>query len=160
MGHVEGLEAERWTRDTLHGAMVLLHDIIEMLHLADRDRRTVVHVVALNSRFVRGPAVDGALLGHATATNHCDQERIREIPPHPHQNDSLGKMRPRETDGHRRSPSWYPLARGGRTYHKLRQMEVVTEPMRGCNVLVKCAIGVVFQVCFVMAQGCPAGMTS
>src|SRR4029077_9884655 len=54
--------------DPLYGAMVLLHDIIEILGLADFDRGAVFLVGGLDRRFVGGAAVDGDLLVHATMT--------------------------------------------------------------------------------------------
>jgi hypothetical protein len=59
--------------------MILLHNIVEILNLADGDRGAVLFIVALDGRFIGRTAVDGDLLGHAMATNSLGEEAFRRL---------------------------------------------------------------------------------
>src|SRR2546428_98698 len=54
--------------------MILLHNIVEILHLADGDRGTVLLVVALDGRFMGRATINGDLLRHAVAADRLGQE--------------------------------------------------------------------------------------
>jgi hypothetical protein len=54
--------------------MILLHNIVEILNLADGDRDTVLLVVALDGRFIGRAAINGDLLRHAVAADRLGQE--------------------------------------------------------------------------------------
>jgi hypothetical protein len=45
--------------------MVLLHDVVQIVGLADDDRGAVFFIISLDGRFVSRTAIDGDLLGHA-----------------------------------------------------------------------------------------------
>ena len=57
-GGPKGFEAEHWTREPFHGAMVLLNDIIQILGVADYDRRLVRLIVVRNCCRVRATFID------------------------------------------------------------------------------------------------------
>src|SRR5712691_3939808 len=67
---VERLEPQHRPGDPLYCTMVLLHDVIEILGLADDDRGAVFLVVALDGRFVGRTPIDGDFLGHSTMTTN------------------------------------------------------------------------------------------
>jgi hypothetical protein len=54
--------------------MILLHNIVEILNLADGDRGAVLLVVALDGRFIGRATINGDLLRHAVAANRLGQE--------------------------------------------------------------------------------------
>jgi hypothetical protein len=56
------LEAEHRTRQPFHGAMVLLHEVIEIFRVADDTRGLVRLVVMRNRRRVAATLIDGNLL--------------------------------------------------------------------------------------------------
>src|SRR2546427_8961614 len=62
-------------------------------------------------------------------------QRIRHIPPHPHENDLCGEMGTLKIDRHRRSPSCITVGHRGRSYCKSPQMKICdktvpTTPLR------------------------------
>ena len=59
--------------------MILFHDVIEILDLADDDRGAVLRVVALDGRFIGRAPVNGDLLGHAVAADRLGQEAFRGL---------------------------------------------------------------------------------
>ena len=56
--------------------MILLHNIVEILDLADSDRGAVLLVVALDGRFIGRASIDGDLLWHTVAADGLDQEPL------------------------------------------------------------------------------------
>src|SRR5262249_28280620 len=56
--------------------MILFHDIVEILDLADGDGGTVLLVVALNSRLIGRTPINGDLLGHTVTADGLDQEPL------------------------------------------------------------------------------------
>src|SRR3954449_3673033 len=54
----KGLEAQHGTCDPFHGSMILLHDIIEILAVADSDGRLVDPIVMLDCCRVRATLID------------------------------------------------------------------------------------------------------
>ena len=56
---VERLESSHRPGHAFHGAMVLLHDVIEILDLADLDGRPVLLIISLDGRFVGRTSVNG-----------------------------------------------------------------------------------------------------
>jgi hypothetical protein len=56
--------------------MILFHDIVEILDLADGDGGTVLLVVALDGRFIGRTSIDGDLLWHAVAADCLEQEPL------------------------------------------------------------------------------------
>src|SRR5215510_12501376 len=59
--------------------MILLHNVVEILDLADFDRGAMFFIVALDSRFIRGTPIDGDLLWHAVTTDCLDQKTFRGL---------------------------------------------------------------------------------
>ncbi len=59
------LVAHHWVCDSLHGSVVLLHDVVEVLLLAQFDVPAGVGIHATNGRGVGATFVDGDLLGQA-----------------------------------------------------------------------------------------------
>src|SRR5262245_2633101 len=59
--------------------MVLLHNIVEILDLADSDRSAVLLVVALDSRFIGRAAINGDLLRHAVPADRFGQEAFGRL---------------------------------------------------------------------------------
>jgi len=49
--------------------MILLHNVVEILDLADGDRGAVLGIVALDGSFIGRTPVDGDLLRHAVAAD-------------------------------------------------------------------------------------------
>ena len=76
LGRVKRFEPEHGPCHPLHSSMVLFHDIIEILDLADGDRGAVLLVVALDGRFIGRTPVDGDLLRHAVAADRLGQEAL------------------------------------------------------------------------------------
>src|SRR6266487_7054406 len=64
----------------------------------------------------------------STELKHHPQGR-RQIPSDAHENDLLRKMRPLETDRHRRAPSCITVGHRGRSYRKSPQREIATKPI-------------------------------
>jgi hypothetical protein len=56
--------------------MILFHDIIEILDLADGDGGTVLLVVALDRRLIGRTPIDGDLLWHAVAADGLGQKPL------------------------------------------------------------------------------------
>ena len=73
---VEGFEPLHRTRDPLYYSMVLLHDIIKVLHLADDDRGAVLCVIAANSRSVGRAPIDSDLLRHPVTADGLGEEAL------------------------------------------------------------------------------------
>src|SRR5262249_54988251 len=75
------------------------------------------------------PPVDGRMIHlhptffHEFLDMACAQ-RIRHIPPHPHENDLFGEMGTLKTDRHRRSPSCITVGHRGRSYGKSPPMKI------------------------------------
>jgi len=59
--------------------MVLLHDIVEILDLADDDGGTVLRVVALDRRLIGRTPVDGDLLWHPMTTDRFLEKAERRL---------------------------------------------------------------------------------
>src|SRR5256885_8612600 len=205
--------------------MILLHNVVEILDLADGDRGAMFFIVALDGRFIGGTSIDSDLLWHAVATDRLGQkafggllvallrqeeinglallihrtveipplalhldirlihapadpdlpfaamerlfeegtilddppvdgrvihlhptffhefldmacaQRIRHIPPHPHENDLCGEMGTLKTDRHRRSPSCITVGHRGRSYCKSPQMKICDKtPASPCSL--------------------------
>src|SRR5207237_9223505 len=57
-----------------HPAMKLLHNMVEILHLADGDRGAVRLVIALDGRFIDRAAINADLLRDAVAADRLGQE--------------------------------------------------------------------------------------
>jgi hypothetical protein len=80
------------------------------------------------------PPVDGRVVDQYATFLHeffhmaCTQ-RIRYVPPHPHENDLLREMGSFEADGHRSAPSLIMLNHGGRSYLKEPQLRIATDPL-------------------------------
>src|SRR5439155_12825418 len=80
------------------------------------------------------PSINGGVIQLHPAFFHeffdvaCAQG-IRQIPPDAHENDLLRKMRPLETDRHRRTPSCITVDHRGRAYRKSPQMKIATKPL-------------------------------
>ena len=67
LGRLEGLEPQPRTSDPFHGAVILLHDVIEILYLVDGDRSAVLSVAALNSSGTGFAAIDREARRHTVA---------------------------------------------------------------------------------------------
>ena len=65
----EGLEAEHETSDPFHGAMVLLHEVIEIFRVADDNSRLVNLVVVRDRCRVATTLIDGDLLRQSLSAN-------------------------------------------------------------------------------------------
>ena len=65
----KGLEAEHRTRQPFHGSMVLLHDIIEILGVADDNGGLVRLVVVRNRCRVAPTLIDGDFLRQSLGAN-------------------------------------------------------------------------------------------
>ena len=59
--------------------MILLHNIVEILNLADGDRGAVLLVIALDGRFIRRTPIDGDFLRHAMTADRFGQETLRGL---------------------------------------------------------------------------------
>ncbi len=59
--------------------MVLLHDIIQVFHLPNRDGGAVLLVVVLDGRFIGRTPVDRDRLGHAVTAERFGQEALRGL---------------------------------------------------------------------------------
>ena len=62
-------EPQHRPRHSFHAAVILLHDIIEILGLADDDRGAVCFIIALDGRFVGRAPINGNFLRHAVAAD-------------------------------------------------------------------------------------------
>ena len=77
---VERLESSHRPGHAFHGAMVLLHDVIEILDLADLDGRPVLLIISLDGRFVGRTSVNGDFLWHPTMpTDGFHQEGLGRL---------------------------------------------------------------------------------
>ena len=56
--------------------MILLHNIVEILYLADGDRGPVLFIVALDGRFIRRTPVNSDLLWHTVTANRLRQKSL------------------------------------------------------------------------------------
>ena len=72
----KGLEPQHRPGHPLHRTMILFHDIVEILDLADGDRRAVLGIVALDGRFIGRAPVNGDLLRHAVAADRLGQKAL------------------------------------------------------------------------------------
>ena len=79
LGCVEGLKAEGRDHLLLHEAMVLLHDVIEVLALPDLDLGAGLFVVRLDARGVRAALVDVDLVWNAVALDRTPQKSQSRI---------------------------------------------------------------------------------
>jgi hypothetical protein len=68
-GRPKGLEAEHRMREPFHRAMVLLHDIIELLGVPDDNGGLVRLVVVRNRRRVAATLINSDLLGDPLSAN-------------------------------------------------------------------------------------------
>ena len=73
---VKRFEPQHGPGHPLHASMILFHNIVEILDLADGDRGAVLLVVALDGRFIGRTPVDGDLLRHAVAADRLGQEPL------------------------------------------------------------------------------------
>jgi hypothetical protein len=77
---VERLESSHRPGHAFYGAMVLLHNVIEILDLADLDGRPVLLIIRLDGRFVGRTPVHGDFLRHPTMPTDCfDQEGLGRV---------------------------------------------------------------------------------
>ena len=58
-GRPKGFEAEHGTSKPFHGSMILLHDIIEILAVANNDGRLLRLIVVRNGCGIRATLIDG-----------------------------------------------------------------------------------------------------
>ena len=65
----ERFEAEHRPHHTLHGSMVLLHDIIEILTVADNDGRLLSLIIVRNRCRVRATLIDRDFLRQPLGAN-------------------------------------------------------------------------------------------
>jgi len=65
----EGLEAEHETSDPFHGAMVLLHEVIEIFRVADDNRDLVHPLIGCNRRRVAATLIDRDFLRQSLTAN-------------------------------------------------------------------------------------------
>lgn len=70
----ERLEAEHGSDDAFDGPMILLHDVVEILHLSQFDRRAGFSLNALDGGRVGAAFVDGDLVGQAMLADGAFQE--------------------------------------------------------------------------------------
>ena len=75
-GGPKGFEAEHGTHEPFHGAMVLLHEIIEILGVANDDSRLVRLIVVRYCCRVRTTFIDGDFLREPLGANGLAQERL------------------------------------------------------------------------------------
>ena len=76
LGGAKRFEPQHGPCHPLHSAMILFHDIVEILDLADGDRGTVFLIIALDGRFIGRTPIDGDLLRHAVAADRLGQEPL------------------------------------------------------------------------------------
>ena len=69
VGRPKRLETQHGTRDPFHGSLILLHDIIEILGVAEDDRGLVRLVVVRNRCRVAATPVDGDFLRQPLGAN-------------------------------------------------------------------------------------------
>src|SRR5262245_53292189 len=79
LGCIKRLKPQHRPCHPLDTSMILLHNIIEILDLADSDRGAVLLVVALDGRFIGRAAVNGDLLRHAVAADRLGQEAFGRL---------------------------------------------------------------------------------
>ena len=59
LGFRKRLEPEHGTRDPFHRSMVLFHDVIEILDLADFDRGAMCLIITFDGGFIGLTSIDG-----------------------------------------------------------------------------------------------------
>ena len=64
---------------SLYTAMILLHNVVEILDLTDGDRGAVLGIIALDGRFIGRTPVDRDLLGHAVAAERFLEKAERGL---------------------------------------------------------------------------------
>ena len=69
LGCLERFKPQHGPCHPLYTSMILLHNVVEILDLADGDRGAVLGIVALDGRFIGRTPVDGDLLRHAMAAD-------------------------------------------------------------------------------------------
>src|SRR6266850_839319 len=74
LGRFKRLEPQHGTGDPLHAAMVLLHQIIEIVHLTDDDRGPVLRVVASDGRGIGLAPINRDRLWHAMTPNRLGEK--------------------------------------------------------------------------------------
>jgi hypothetical protein len=72
-GTPEGFKTEHGTREPFHRSMILLHNIIERLALADDNRGLLYLVVVRDRRCVAPTLIDGDLLRQALSSTLSTQ---------------------------------------------------------------------------------------
>ena len=79
LGCVERFEPQHRPCHPLHPAMILFHNVVEILDLADGDCGAVLLIIALDGRFIGRTPIDGDLLGHTVAANGLGEEAFRSL---------------------------------------------------------------------------------
>jgi hypothetical protein len=79
LGRLQRFEPQHGTRHPLDGSMVLLHQIIEILHLADDERGAMLFVIALDGDCIGLTAVNGDLLRPARTADRLPQKPQRRL---------------------------------------------------------------------------------
>jgi hypothetical protein len=74
LGGVERLEPQHGTGEPLHAAMILFHDIMEILHLTDDDRGAVFRIIAPDGGRLGLAPINRHLLRPPMAADGLDQE--------------------------------------------------------------------------------------
>src|SRR5215470_13623239 len=133
---VDGLT--RFIDGAIEIAPLALHFDVGLVHPPTDPYRTLAPVKRLFQQrtIFDGPPVDGGVIDinptfcHEFLDMAC-AERIRHIPPHPHENDLFGEMGPLKTDRHRRSPSGITVGHRERAYRKSPQMKICDKTSPG-----------------------------
>src|SRR5262249_13303956 len=79
LGCLERFEPQHRPCHPLDTSMILLHNVVEILNLADGDRGAVLGIVALDSGFIGRTPVDGDLLRHAMAADRFLEKAERGL---------------------------------------------------------------------------------
>ena len=74
LGSVGRCEPQHGANDLFHGAMILLHEVVEILALLDGDGGSMLLVVAPNGRGIDLAPIDGDRLGDTMATGRLGEE--------------------------------------------------------------------------------------
>jgi hypothetical protein len=74
LGGVERREPPHGANDVFHGAMILLHGVVEILDRTDGDGGSMLFVVAPNGRSIGLARIDGDRLGDTMATDRLGEE--------------------------------------------------------------------------------------
>jgi hypothetical protein len=77
LGCLKRLEPQHGASDPFDAAVVLLHHMIQLFHLADDDRRAVHLVVSPNGSGIGLTAIDGDRLGHAVPADGFGEKTLR-----------------------------------------------------------------------------------